>query len=744
MEYTKKISRDPFYEAPLHKGYYHPSQKKKLSKKDKKICLSPEKQPSKKESKPLKPADEKFLKGTNVYTGKAPPTGDTPSPATSASSKFNESWPESERASTIGLVPEFNLSPVQDSYQRLHSTKLDMGPITSDSDASRRGGGSHYSSTTSGNKQKNDAESTLQKYINRFRYGQPLSREAREAKKPEKTKDFWWLTSKSPSTPGRSSTPNGDTPSPGKMKTRLVRSPLSPYSPMKPGRSSSSSSGRSGYRPSVPAIDEMTQKLQEKADRLLELSESSLSSEPIVSTLGLGSEPSLESVRSRSSASLVEERPYRPGFIRYMQEKENLLHRDDEVSGPRRDPTVPRRDAPSDDILDQWRLRRKMETARTKGYPSIRLLDAGRGSASPRKADRDPEIESKLADFRSRLAQASSGRYSSPLKPGTNVHFTPSPPRQGEKQVPMSPERDQPEHDMTRPPPQIASPTLKRKPGTKDQVEPHLHLMCDILPCPHQTEAKKCMDEHTERSGGGQGPDVSEHLDKETEGWKHGGTSRENLREGSEDLELDKGNHYKDEVRELSENSSDNDREIGESDEKVSEVDKQMAKVSQCDTLQTCDGSVSFENDVPVRDSGPTGQHGIRPARKGRDTDVNVKDSDKGFVSEKSQKPKRGSRNVPHPKIARDSPKKRDSSVDNVVGEVVTERLFVSPTSSVDSIVSERNRAPDASSEQDTLTSDLDEFAEDELLRQLRKQREKFESKLKLIDQLLEQTKTPK
>jgi hypothetical protein len=42
--------------------------------------------------------------GTNVYTDKAPPSGDTPSPATSASSKFNESWPESERASTIGYV----------------------------------------------------------------------------------------------------------------------------------------------------------------------------------------------------------------------------------------------------------------------------------------------------------------------------------------------------------------------------------------------------------------------------------------------------------------------------------------------------------------------------------------------------------------------------------------------------------------------------------------------------------------
>lgn len=40
--------------------------------------------------------------------------------------------------------------------------------------------------------------------------------------------------------------------------------------------------------------------------------------------------------------------------------------------------------------------------------------------------------------------------------------------------------------------PPIASPTLGRKANSKlENLEPHLHLMCDLLPCPHQDEYRE-------------------------------------------------------------------------------------------------------------------------------------------------------------------------------------------------------------------------------------------------------------
>jgi hypothetical protein len=64
------------------------------------------------------------------------------------------------------LVPAFNLSPMQDSeWPLLHSTKIDMRPMTSDSDVPRKGGMSRTSISTSGKEKKVDGESTLQKWV---------------------------------------------------------------------------------------------------------------------------------------------------------------------------------------------------------------------------------------------------------------------------------------------------------------------------------------------------------------------------------------------------------------------------------------------------------------------------------------------------------------------------------------------------------------------------------------------------
>jgi hypothetical protein len=274
------------------------------------------------------------------------------------------------------------------------------------------------------------------------------------------------------------------------------------------------------------------------------------------------------------------------------------------------------------------------------------------------------------------------------------------------------PEKEQPEHDLPRPQPQIASPTLKRKPGVQDQVEPHLHLMCDILPCPHQAEHKKWIDECKERSDRERGSEASKNVDQKKE--KSDGIGeydreqqleerrekKDKFSEESEDSELLGEKHGLGKLPEQSEISGESDVKIGTKGERKSRVRKQMRDICEKDSLKSCNVSDSFENDIPVRDSGLSDIVGDQKVeKKNRDTEtLTNKDTEKKSLL-KLQKQKRGTRNIPLPKVASDSPKKRNSSVDNVVGAVVAERLFVSPTSSVESFMSERNKPAEISSE---------------------------------------------
>ena len=75
---------------------------------------------------------------------------------------------------------------------------------------------------------------------------------------------------------------------------------------------------------------------------------------------------------------------------------------------------------------------------------------------------------------------------------------------QKEAAAPVSnlPTHDTDPHSPVRDPPQpcIASPTTKDQRGT---VEPHLHMLCDILPCPRHT-SPSCPRRHRQRPHGGQ------------------------------------------------------------------------------------------------------------------------------------------------------------------------------------------------------------------------------------------------
>ncbi|XP_050786539.1 proline and serine-rich protein 3 isoform X2 [Gopherus flavomarginatus] len=195
-----------------------------------------------------------------------------------------------------------------------------------------------------------DGESIIAKYIERFRHGQPSSRSQRQVPPISTAREFWWLE---PAPPSDSSTPKGGT-KPDCTKLEEVRPEwvlVSP--PLRPMGAPSDTSP-------LDSPDPDSHSLQERATRLLLRSESSLSSTIPVSSEGLHSTPpsstadSDQALPSPSHLSLPEPSP--------------------EPWPPARIPQCSSSIRPEDDILFQWRLRRKMEQA-SQADRSLPLLD---------------------------------------------------------------------------------------------------------------------------------------------------------------------------------------------------------------------------------------------------------------------------------------------------------------------------------------------------------------------------------
>uniref|UniRef100_K7FMX9 Proline and serine rich 3 n=1 Tax=Pelodiscus sinensis TaxID=13735 RepID=K7FMX9_PELSI len=201
---------------------------------------------------------------------------------------------------------------------------------------------------------KQDRESIIAKYIERFRHGQPSSRSQRQMPPAHPNKEFWWLE---PVPPSVSSTPKGRAKPGTPPPHRTV-----------PGATSLLGSGH-GLFPALCAQclldttllespDADTHSLQERAAQLLwtnslpsklacsSCSESSLSSTVPVSSEGLRSTP------PHSTPDLDQALPSPP-----------QLSLPKPSSGPRCSSST----RPEDDILFQWRLRRKMEQASQGG-----------------------------------------------------------------------------------------------------------------------------------------------------------------------------------------------------------------------------------------------------------------------------------------------------------------------------------------------------------------------------------------
>ncbi|XP_072166016.1 uncharacterized protein [Diadema setosum] len=784
---------NPFYDEPEPRTFYHPTLPKKLSKAEKKLALSPERvqsslrptRPAKDEgddgSHNLSPGEKGFLQGSNTMLAKELPTHDTPSPGPGdTSSKFDESWPTSERPSTIE-------SPVEIRDRSSTSPSMTQGVPEMSSLAD---------SSASKEETQGQPDSTIGRLINRFRFGAPTSRAERTVKSEDKTASFWWLSSSSSppsqllsssSSASVSRQPSGGTtPSSAKgSKGHTGQRPLESAggrgreSTLGRGRgrgrdasrtsswsgtsrrstldarrmsgvSTLASSSSSSVKLSSSPLDNDTDELQRRADKLLEMSESTILTDPMVSSDGLG--PS--SATSTSPDDLTP--PLPDAYRSRISDKENLP----------RPPLFPanlqftqRPQRPEDDILQQWRMRRRMEEAtgkgigRDRGKRPLQPSSSRQTSTVSKPAEESPD--SKLAEFRRRLQQQRllSGamatghipRMTAGAGTGGTTHTGTDPiPQAASTQTNGSmPPLDDHTHGSytdtgayaecpkkaarilhecrdTRPhhePIAVASPNVdppprtgtawhrysgpNREPSQHCDVVPHIHLACDILPCDESRPHR-----HTSR-------DVDARLAR----WEH------------------QVQPVRDTTRMVSE-----DRRRTEPDH------RQSHPFSQSDPPRA--ETVNHRDEALVVGTDPSSR---RDDKWERDHPDRRAERDAVPVARQQQS---GSKDA---EGGADDQELDSSPIDRAIGQVIASRMFASPEGERSSSPRlqplpgedtppftpprELGRLEDLDDGRDRgesrASSDGEEFAGDEMLRVLRAQREECIRKLNRLDDLL-------
>ncbi|XP_076832157.1 proline and serine-rich protein 3 isoform X2 [Brachyhypopomus gauderio] len=332
-------------ESHLARTHYNPSRAKKIPKPQKKLALSPVRFSSLTSPSEAPPPTASLSLEDQHFLGESHRVVFCPPPSVKEDKSCSESWPSVDLGSSASegakVCPESLASRSQN-------------PVTIPISGTRE-------------------PSVLAKYIERFRNGRPQSREERQrsAADGEDGHTLWWM----PSSPPSSSTPTQ--PSVEHLRGALnsrISGTGGIHSPDGRSQSCSVLSPTRGLLDlSVLALSESSQcepaesealQLQERARRLVQKSENSLScgsSAVPISSEGLGS--------SDVSSPVAVDEPTRQPIIPSLMDSAGLLAMP-RWSGGSAPPAPPApgtegsRLRPEDDILFQWRLRRKMEQAR--------------------------------------------------------------------------------------------------------------------------------------------------------------------------------------------------------------------------------------------------------------------------------------------------------------------------------------------------------------------------------------------
>lgn len=440
-----KSRQNPFQPASrVGKAHYHPSCNQSLSKKEKKTILSPacSNHQSGPELHSLSPKSHQLFErrdhrfsatdGQPVFAECWVSTGCRSSPANTTTSSDMETFKQPARAEKAKVSSELGVQQ----------------------------------------------DSVLAKYIERFRHGRPQSREERQQTNSavgEEQQPFWWMSSSLPLSSTPAKTTDKDVFKP--LKDDHEPTKFSPAGPCQHDRFFSP------CRRSLSILSETSQgefddseilRLQERADRLLLGDECTLSDGYIhVSSEGLGG--------SDFSSPVSVDEPLRTPFIPSILKSTTVKTSSDSVQAASSQkssviPSLAPPTRPEEDILFQWRLRRKIEQAR-EGPPSLQHS----GFHGPSFSWQAPILSCPSVSGQPYKQQQSTQPPEFPQK-ATHPELCAPQPETKEARASCLPASGPPPF-----PAFVVSDSSVFHPQTIAHVPAHMHFLCDVLPCPLQS-----------------------------------------------------------------------------------------------------------------------------------------------------------------------------------------------------------------------------------------------------------------
>ncbi|XP_054903953.1 proline and serine-rich protein 3 [Poeciliopsis prolifica] len=407
------------------RAHYYPSLKKSLTKKEKKITISPVRLHQTSNSPSRSPNRE----SQQLYENHDFPASD-------GQHVFTEIWPSTE----CGSSPDGNADVPEMLPDKL-SAKLETSTVPS------------------GVKE----DSVLAKYIERFRHGRPQSRADRRqmiSTDGGEQIPFWWMTHSSvpSSNPAKSLDKDGHDSTTDSLDA-------APQNDTFLNVGSDGSQGEYDYTELI--------NLQERASRLLLRGECSPGDGSIaVSPDGLGC--------SNFSPPISVDEPVRHPLIPSLMKSANVtICPDPAAAVPSQKyvmPTTTPPTRPEDDILFQWRLRRKMEQAR--GWPTTMKQSGLHDSAFSWQA---PSLVHASVSGEAYKQQQSSQppRFS---ESDAHPHMTTSQAETTEAHR-RGAAAPSPPCFLTA---AVPSSSLMSQTQTLSHIPAYMHLFCDVLPCPNQ------------------------------------------------------------------------------------------------------------------------------------------------------------------------------------------------------------------------------------------------------------------